>query len=225
MVEDADGTTDGVDSIELSQQIHEYQRKSKITKVRQKSNKIRTYEDDTTKEMIFKYMGIQSTADTGGNQVVRGIENLLSQEIQVQGELKEFVNTIKVLEDYPEVQSIDLHIANLPIADAKRKFSYLDDGLTNCQYAVAIINLFDGGQYRIVERESRSLSILILSSDLLIGWYNINEEMLVNLVNDGGTWLKNSLEKIEKKGVLVVKAEHSKKNFKYRARLLYEKIV
>lgn len=125
------------------------------------------------------------------------------------------MNTIKVLEDYPEVQSIDLHIANLPIADGKRKFSYLDDGVTNRQYAVATINLFDGDQYRIVEveRESRSLSILIFSSDLLIDWYNINEEMLMNLVNDGGTWVKNSLEKIEKKGIMIVKVKHSGKFF------------
>jgi hypothetical protein len=47
----------------------------------------------------------------------------------------------------------------------------------------------------------------------------------VKLVNDGGTWLKNSLEKIEEKGVLVVKEKLSKKNFKHIARLLYGKIV
>lgn len=70
MAEDADGTTDGVDLIELSQQVHEYQCKPKITKVRQKSNETRTYEDDTTKEITFQYMGIRSTADTGVNQIV-----------------------------------------------------------------------------------------------------------------------------------------------------------
>lgn len=53
--------------------------------------------------------------------------------------------------------------------------------------------------------------MLILSSNVLIEWYNINEEMLVNLVNDGDVWLKNSLEKIEKKGILIVKVKHSKK--------------
>lgn len=73
------------------------------------------------------------------------------------------MNIIKVLEDYPEVQSIDLYIPNLPIDDGKRKFSHLDDGVPNRQYTVATINLFDGGQYRIVEveREIRSSSILI----------------------------------------------------------------
>lgn len=71
LVEDEDGTTDGFDLIELSQQIHEYQRKPKITKIRQKSNKIRTHEDNTTKKIAFQDTGIRSTTDTGGNQVVR----------------------------------------------------------------------------------------------------------------------------------------------------------
>lgn len=43
---------------------------------------------------------------------------------------------------------------------------------------------------------SQSLTMLTLSSNVLIEWYNINEEMLVDLVNDGGIWLKNSPEKI-----------------------------
>lgn len=43
---------------------------------------------------------------------------------------------------------------------------------------------------------SQSLTMLTLSLNVLIEWYNINEEMLVDLVNDGGIWLKNSLEKI-----------------------------
>lgn len=169
--------------------------------MRQKSNKIRSYEDDTTKKITFQDTDIRSMADTGGNQVVRGIEILVSQEIQEQGELREFVRTLRELENYQQVQSVDLHIAKLPIVDGKRKFSYLDDGVTNRQYAVATINLFNDKQYWVVEveRESRSLSMLILSSDLAMDWDNVLEELLLNLVNDSGTWLKSSLEHIEKK--------------------------
>ena len=68
---------------------------------------------------------------------------LVSQEIQVQGELREFVRTLRELENYQQVQSVDLHIAKLSIVDGKRKFSCLDDGVTNRQYAVATINLFN----------------------------------------------------------------------------------
>ncbi|WP_330994058.1 Tn7-like element transposition protein TnsE [Staphylococcus pseudintermedius] len=113
------------------------------------------------------------------------------------------------------------------MVDGKRKFTYLDDGVTNRQYAVTTINLFNDKQYRVVEveRESRSLSMLILSSDLAMDWDNVLEELLLNLVNDSGTWLKSSLEHIEKKDIIVKKAKHSKKNFEHRAKLLCEKLI
>lgn len=81
-------------------------------------------------------------------------------KVKVESELKEFVSTIKVLEDYPEVQSIGIHIATLPIADSKRKFSYLDDGVTNRQYALTIINLFGSRQCRIVEVKEKAVHCL-----------------------------------------------------------------
>ncbi len=49
--------------------------------------------------------------------------------------------------------------------------------------------------------------------------------MLLYLVNDSGNWLKASLERMERKGVNLKKAKHSKKNFKHRAKLLFEKII
>lgn len=92
-----------------------------------------------------------------------------------------FISKIKVHEDYPEVQSIDLHISNFPIVDGKLS-STTRRCVTNCQYALTIINLL-------------LLSKLILASELLIDWYNVNEDMLVNLLNDGSVWLKNSIER------------------------------
>lgn len=66
---------------------------------------------------------------------------------------------------------------------------------------MAPINLFNDKQYRVVEveRESRSLSMLIYSSDLSMDWDNVLEELLLNLVSDSGARLKSSLEHIEKK--------------------------
>lgn len=225
--EKADGTTDDFDLIEMDNQIHEYEKIPKVTKVRRNSNKQRTQEDENTKRYFIEDNARRSTADIGGNRLVRGIENKSLYEIQAQGELLDFINVLKVLEGYPEVKAINVATGILPTGSEKRKFSYLGDGITNRKYIVASIELFNGRQYKVleIERESRSLSMLILSSDLLIDWYNINEEMLVNLVNDGGTWLRKSLKKIENKGVLIVKAKHSKKNFEHRAKLLCEKIM
>lgn len=66
---------------------------------------------------------------------------------------------------------------------------------------MATINLFNDKQYRVFEvaRGSRSLSMLILSSDLSMDWDNVLEELPLNLVSDSCTWLKSSLEHIEKR--------------------------
>lgn len=63
--------------------------------------------------------------------------------------------------------------------------------------------------------------MLILSSDLSMDWDNVLVELLLNLVSEGGAWLKSSLERIERKDIIVKKAKHSKKNFEHRAKLLF----
>ncbi|WRN61685.1 hypothetical protein UM822_04280 [Staphylococcus aureus] len=76
------------------------------------------------------------------------------------------------LEDYKEVQLIIIQMSSLPIGDGKRVFSYLEDGVTPRQYALATVSLFNGNEFKIleVERENCALSMLILSStDWLIG--------------------------------------------------------
>ncbi len=132
-----------------------------------------------------------------------------------------------IVENYPEVQSVHIQINHLSTCDGKRKFSYLDDGITNRQYAITTINLFDGMEYRVleIERETRSLSMLILSSILTINWNHVTEELLLNLVNSSGVWEKEWLGKLEQQGILVKKAKHSKKDYKHRAKLLLEKLL
>lgn len=82
----------------------------------------------------------------------------------MQGEIREFVRTLRELENYQQVQSVDLYIAKLPIVDDKRKFSCVDDGVTNRQYAVATINLFNDKQYWVVEVERRKSLVVHVNS-------------------------------------------------------------
>lgn len=65
---------------------------------------------------------------------------------------------------YPEVKAIDVATDVLPTRSEKGNFSYLDDGMTIRRYIVASIELFNGRKYKVleIERESRSLSMLIL---------------------------------------------------------------
>ncbi|HDR4532711.1 MULTISPECIES: Tn7-like element transposition protein TnsE [Bacillus] len=225
--EKADGTTGDFDLIEMDNQIHEYEKIPKVTKVRRNSNKQRTQEDENTKRYFIEDNGRRSTADVGGNQLARGIENKSLYEIQAQGELLDFINLLKVLEGYPEVKAINVATGILPTGSEKRKFSYLDDGITNRKYIVASIELFNGRQYKVleIERESRSLSMLILSVTISVEWSSIIQDMLSGLVDKSGVWAKEMIMGIEREGIVVKKAKHSKKSVIHKAKLLFEKLV
>lgn len=76
-----------------------------------------------------------------------------------------------------------------------------------------------------IERENRSLSILILSSSTINNWNPIYKSLLVNLVNDNGTWTSKTLKIIENQGVIVIKAKHSSKGIRHRGELLLNKLI
>ncbi|MGR5915358.1 Tn7-like element transposition protein TnsE [Bacillus pacificus] len=223
--EDAEGTTNDFDLIEMDNQIHEYEKLPKVTKIRRNSNKQRTQEDENTKRYFIEDNGRRSTADVGGNQLARGIENKSLYEIQAQGELLDFINVLKVLEGYPEVKAINVATGILPTGSEKRKFSYLDDGITNRKYIVASIELFNERQYKVleIERESRSLSMLVLYSMINVEWLSVIQNVLLNLVDKSGVWNSELIMAIESEGIFVKKAKHSRKGIAHRAQLLAEK--
>ena len=119
----------------------------------------------------------------------------------------DFINVIKVLEGYSEVKAIKVATGILPTGSEKRKFSYLDDGITNRKYIVASIELFNGRQYKVleIERESRSLSMLILSSTISMEWSSIIQDMLSGLVDKSGVWAKELITGIEREGIVIKK--------------------
>lgn len=225
--EEAEGTTDEFDLIEMDNQIHEYEKLPKVTKIRRNSNKQRTQEDENTKRYFIEDNGRRSTADVGGNKLARGIENKSLYEVQAQGELLDFINVLKVLEGYPAVKSIKVTTGVLPTGSEKRKFSYLDDGITNRKYIVASIELFNGEHYKVleIERESRSLSMLILFSINSVEWPSIIQVILLGLVNKNGVWAKGLIMEIDSGGIVVKKAKHSKKSIMHKAKLLFKKMI
>lgn len=118
-------------------------------------------------------------------------------------------------------------MSSLPIGDGKRVFSYLEDGITPRQYALATVSLFNGKELKFleVERENCALSMLILSSTVSVNWNQLIDALLLNLVNSSGTWEREVLESLGRRNVVVRKAKHSKKGYKHRAKLLFNKMV
>ncbi|TDM25432.1 hypothetical protein ETH99_09800 [Macrococcoides caseolyticum] len=222
-----EGTTEDFELVEMKKQIHEYAESPSIVKIQGKSTKKRTYEDESAKRYAFKDSGIRSASDTGGNRLARGIENQSLQQVQAEGELGEFVQILQELEGYKEVQTINIQLGSLPTLEENRKFSYLEDGVTALQYALATVYFLYGKEFKIleVERENRALSMLILSSIGVVNWNQLIDALLLNLVNSSGTWIKELLESLERSNVIIQKAKHSKKGYKHRAKLLVNKMM
>ncbi|MEC1158168.1 hypothetical protein [Cytobacillus horneckiae] len=161
--EEVEGATDNFDLIEMDNQVHEYVKLPKVTKIRRNSNKQRNFEDENTKRYFIDDQGRRSTSDVGGNKVAKGLENKSLYDFQVQGELGEFIKVLKVLEIYSEVQSINVIQGSLKEFSDTKRFVYLNDGVIERKYVIAEIVLFANKVVSVieVEREDMALSTLI----------------------------------------------------------------
>jgi hypothetical protein len=130
------------------------------------------------------------------------------------------------MEQYPEVKTIRAFMDVLPDGLGERRFTKLSDNITKRKYVIAEIYMVNGQRFNIIEieRENRSLSMIILSSSSINNWKPIYDRLLVNLVNDSGTWTSKSLKSIENQGVTVKKAKHSSKGVQHRAEIMFCKL-
>lgn len=225
--EQADGTTEDFDFVQMNQLSHEYITVPWVKRIKRGLAKQRLEEDENTKRYYGDDHSIRSTADSGGQQLARGLEHQMLHEIKAQGELQDFINVLKVLEQYPEVKAIRAFMDVLPEGLGERKFTKLSDGVTKRRYVIGDVYMMDGKRYNIieVEREKRSLSTLILHSPSIQDWDTIIKTLLVNLVNASGTWNNKSLKTFETKGVKIVKCKHSRKGIRHRSGMLLNKLL
>lgn len=225
--EQLDGSTEDFDLVQMNQLKHEYTLVPRIERIKGNPSKQRMKEDENTKKYYINHDSIRSTADSGGQQLVRGLEHQMLHEIKAQGELQDFINVLKILEQYPEVKVIRTFTDVLPEGLGERKFTRLSDGVTKRSYVIAEVHMMDGQRYNIieVERENRPLSTLIIYSNSEQSWGSIYNYLLTGLVNVSGTWTSALLMSIANQGIHIVKSKHSRKGNKHRAKLLLNKIV
>ncbi|WP_225986708.1 Tn7-like element transposition protein TnsE [Bacillus cereus] len=225
--EQVDGATEDFDLVQMNQLKHEYKTVPKIDRVKDNSTKQRTKEDENTKKYYINNDSIRSTADVGGEQLARGLEQQMLQEIQIQGEIQDFINVLKVMEQHPQVREIRVIIDVLPDGMGERKFTKLSDGITKRRYVIAEVYMVNGKRFNIIEieRENRSLSMLILSSPVIHDWHFIYNRLLVNLIKDGGIWKSGSLRSIKNRAVVIIKAKHSSRGFRNNVNILLNKLL
>ncbi|GAB2541405.1 Tn7-like element transposition protein TnsE [Gracilibacillus alcaliphilus] len=225
--EEVDGSTDDFDLVQMNRLRHEYTSVPNVKRIKRGFSKQRMEEDENTKRYYGVNDSIRSTADVGGQQLERGLEHQMLHEIQAQGELQDFINVLKILEQDSEVKAIRAFMDVLPEGLGERKFTKLSDGVTKRRYVIAEVFMVNGGRFNIieVEREHRSLSTLILSSYSNQDWSSTYNQILIKLVNASGTWTRKSLAYFESVGINITKAKHSSNGIRNWARILLGKFL
>lgn len=222
--EEVEGTTDNFDLIEMDNQVHEYVKLPKVTKIRRNSNKQRNFEDENTKKYFIDDQGKRSTSDVGGSKAAKGLENKSLYNIQVQGELGDFIKVLKALENYPEVQSINVIQGGLKGFSNTKKFVCLSDGVTERKYVIAEIKLFSNKQVSVieVEREDWALSTLICYMNEWQKTPHYYHQIFNTLIDSHGTWNKEQL--ISHK-IYFLTLRHGKRDIEHRANNIMSKIT
>lgn len=219
--EQIEGTTDNFDVIEMDNQKHEYLVMPKVTKIPRKTNKKREFEDENTKKRFLNTDSKRSTADVGGNQVIRGLEQQSLMDVQIDGELGEFIKVMRVLQDFPEVQSINIIQGSLKeFSDAKR-FVYLSDGVSDRRYVIAEVKFFSGEEFSLIEieRDGKAIATFICSKNFKENIYGI---IFKSLIEGNGTWNRDYFYLNNLSFVIV---RHGKRDVRHRAKLLLSKII
>lgn len=220
-----DGSTKSKEEITTFLISHEYERVPKINKVKSERRIRRIKEDDSTQKYVLEDDKFRTVADTGGEQIIRGMEFTNIMKVEEKGELQEFIEVLKLLQKRFEIKSVDIIVGDLPEGNNGKRFSKLSDGITPRKYAIGRIGIIDGREYSLIEieREDKALSMLILRTLTKRDWKKIYSSLLISLVEESGTWCNEVIEKIEEKGVHIQRIKHSRNNEYEREKFIYGK--
>jgi len=158
---------------------HNYESQPPINKMKKNKGLKRTKEDENTKLFIFEDDKRWTTADSGGESVLKGLEFQSVSDLENldgQGELNEFIAIFKLIDKMDSVKSVNIVVGDIPKGKRGKGFSKLNDGITRRKYAAGAIVLADNREVLLldVEREDKALSILLLYSMINVDWIKIN---------------------------------------------------
>ncbi|WP_346961567.1 Tn7-like element transposition protein TnsE [Clostridium sp.] len=155
--------------------------------------------------------------------MIKGLEFKTLDSVVVKGELEEFIEVLKLLEKRADIKKVEIIVGELPDG---RKFSRLKDGITGRRYIIGKITMGDGREYSLieVEREDKSLSILILTGNKLVKWKTIYSILLLGLIEGSGKWSSEDIIKIQRLGIDIVRKKHTPKSILKRENEIYKEI-
>ena len=219
-----DGSTNIDESLDTEAISHEYVNIPRVKKEKTGHREKRTIEDENTKKYILEDNNSRTLADGQGVNLAKGIEMSNADVGQVNGELKEFIEVLNLLEKMNGIRAVDYKIVYLPQG---RKFSYLNNGITRRQCIIAKIVKSDGNKYGIleIEREEKALSTILLIENQDINWNCIYKRILEGLVNESGKWSNKVFEKLKLDGIFINRIKHTSKSNYEKAIFIYSKLI
>lgn len=223
----SDGSTKSSEEISTFLINHEYERVPKINKVKRRRRIRRTKEDENTPKYILEDDKLRTVADTGGEELLKGLEFTNIEKVEEEGELKEFIEILKLIQKRCDIKLIDVIVGDLPEGRKGKKFSKLSDGITRRRYAIGQIVMIDETKYSLIEvqREFKTLSMLLVKAySKKVNWTWIYSLLLQGLVEGNGKWSNVSIEKIQQKGVWVYRNKHIKRILCDKANFIYKKL-
>lgn len=222
-----DGSENFDESIDNELIVQEYIKVPIIKKEKERIGKLRIIEDNKTKKYIIDDDNSRTLSSEGGTKKANGIEATALDEkiipIEVNGELKEFIEVLNLLKNMNGIESMYINIVELPLG---RKFSYLSDRLTRRKCLVAIIEIKARKQCCIleIERDGKNISTILLISAAECNWKNKYELILRGVVEESGSWDNDIFSILEKQNIKVIRHKHIRKNRVEKARVIYQKL-
>lgn len=222
-----DGSTKSSEEISTFLIGHEYERVPTINKVKSGRRIRRSKEDENTQKYILEDDKLRIVADTGGEELLKGLEFTNISKVEEKGELQEFIEVLKLLQKRRDIKSVDIIVGNLPEGRTGKRFSRLSDGITKRRYAIGKISMMNGRECSLieVEREDRALSMLLIKLNSKVNWEWVYSLLLLGLVNESGKWSNKGINEVERNGVGVIRNKHVKKSVFEKESFLYRKII
>lgn len=223
----ADGAAKASEEINTLLISHEYEIMPKINKIKSGRKIRRNKEDENTKRYILENENLRTTADEGGEKLLKGLEFTSIANVKEKGELQEFIELLKLLEKRQAVRSVEIIIGELPEGKKGKRFSKLSDRITKRKYGIGKITMMDNEVCSLieVEREDKALSMLLLKGNILVNWKKIYSIILLGLVDESGKWSNNAIYKIRQKGIDICRNKHIKRSIYDKEIHIYEKLI
>ncbi|MGJ8742324.1 Tn7-like element transposition protein TnsE [Clostridium botulinum] len=224
-----DGATKSSEEINTLLISHEYERIPKINKLKSGKKVRRIKENENTKKYILEDGQARTTADMGGENLIKGLEFTSISNVEVKGELDEFIDILKLLEKRIDVKLVEIIIGNLAEGRKRKRkrFSRLRDGITKRKYAIGKITMMDGREFSLieVEREEKALSMLLLKAGRYAKWNWAYSTLLLELVDESGKWSNGAISKVRKEGIEIYRNKHIKKKNYEKENFIYKKLT